>query len=168
MDDNKILKIVYTFFLGLILALFVGLGVSTFYPGPTPPEYPMSTLSEGKDITPSEREQQIRYEKDYRAYEEVAAGYNRNVVIITLAAAILLLAASLMLEKSSPVLANGVLLGGLFTLVYSIGRGFVTDDSRFAFAAVTVGLIVSMFLGYRRFMRPAAAYKKAARPKKKR
>lgn len=36
--DNNVMKIVYTFFLGALLALFVGLGIQTFYPGPEMPE----------------------------------------------------------------------------------------------------------------------------------
>ena len=39
--DNNVMKIVYTFFLGALLALFVGLGIQTFYPGTSRPPGPV-------------------------------------------------------------------------------------------------------------------------------
>lgn len=146
--DDKILKIVYTFFLGLMLSLFVGMGISTFYPAPKPPSYDMPYK-----VTPA-NDDQAQYDKmiaEQQAYDKSFQQYNRNVSVISLVAAVLLLAASLAFEKRNQVIANGILLGGLFTLLYSIGRGLNGQDSRYTFIAVTVGLIVAVYLGYRRF-----------------
>jgi hypothetical protein len=156
--DNKILTLVYTFFLGLMLALFVGLGISTFYESPKPPEYPI-TLETKAEQTPADTAKIQKYESEIRDYEKVSQTYNRNVSIIALVSAVILLAISLAFERYNAVIANGVLLGGLFTLLYSIGRGFASQDSKMTFVTVSVGLIIAIYLGYRRFahVHPPAA-----------
>lgn len=151
-SENRILQLVYTFFLGLLLALFVGVGVNTFYPGPEPPEYPTELNTLGKEPSEQELAKQQEFDKASRQHEEDMKPYNRNVSIITLTAAVLLLAVSMLLEKRSiSVIPDGVMLGGLFTLLYSVGRGFAAQDSKYTFVVVTVGLIVVLYLGYHRF-----------------
>ena len=44
-----ILKIIYTLFLALLVALFVGLGIDAFYPGPVMPEEPVHEPSARPD-----------------------------------------------------------------------------------------------------------------------
>ena len=46
-----------------------------------------------------------------------------------LAAAVVLVVLGLTLHVKMDVIADGLLLGGVFTLLYSIGRSFVGDDS---------------------------------------
>lgn len=154
MDDNKILKIVYTFFLGIIIALFVGLGISTFYSAPTSPTYPDSVLQSG-ELTSEQSavmdKDRRKYEQANREYTEKSQSYNRNVSIIALASAVVLVAVSLVFEKSNRVIGSGIMLGGLFTLLYSLGRGLASEDTKYTFIAATVGLLVALYLGYRRF-----------------
>ena len=145
--ENNILKIIYTFFLGLLLALFVGLGISTFYIAPTAPEYTYSTSSDKPQTDPAYR----TYNEQSKRYEEDKITYNRNVSMIALASAVMLLIISFGLEKRNKIIANGVLLGGLFTLLYSIGRGFASQDSKYTFIVVSIGLAIVLYLGYRRF-----------------
>lgn len=96
-------------------------------------------------------------EKSFRSNELL---YNRNVTIIAVIAAIILVIASLTLFKEILLIADGILLGGVFTLIYSIIRGFSAEDSRFQFVVVTIGLIISLVLGYIKFIRPASKEKK--------
>ncbi len=79
--------------------------------------------------------------------------YNRNVSIITLSTAMVLLAASLAFEKKIKIIADGVLLGGVFTLLYSLGRSFASGDTKYTFADVSIGLAVAIYLGYHRFVK---------------
>lgn len=161
--DNNILRIVYTFFIGLMLALFVGLGISTFYEGPDQPEYPVSI--EGKSEPTKEETDELRqYETDFRTYEKEMQAYSRNVSIIALIFAVALLAASLAFERMNKVIANGLLLGGLFTLLYSIIRGLISQDTKMTFVAVSIGLVIVLYLGYRHF----ADHDKTSPAKKKR
>jgi hypothetical protein len=45
------------------------------------------------------------------------------------------------------------LLGGIFTLLYGIGRGMVTDNNRYRFLVAAVGLAITLGLGYIKFTR---------------
>jgi hypothetical protein len=156
--DNNVMKIVYTFFLGALLALFVGLGIQTFYPGPEMPEptVGMEFAPERDTPTAEQREQLEENERQWREWQEEQQTYNRNVAVVALGASVALLGLSLVLERRNRVLTNGVMLGGLFTLIYAIGRSFASDETRTTFVAVGVGLAVVLFLGYRRFFQDEA------------
>lgn len=157
MDDNKILKLVYTFFLGLLIAVFVGVGINTFYPGPKIPEYPTSLSTPvSKEVADKETAAQRNYDAQYKKYTEAVKPYNRNVSIVILVAAVVLLTVSILTEKKMRIISDGVMLGGLFTLVYSIGRSFASSDSKYVFLVTSVGLVIVMYLGYHRFVRPHA------------
>lgn len=157
MDDNKILKLVYTFFLGLLIAVFVGVGVNTFYPGPKMPEYPTSMSSPvTKEVSDKETAAQRNYDVQYKKYTEAVKPYNRNVSIVILVAAVALLTVSILTEKKMRIISDGVMLGGLFTLVYSIGRSFASYNNKYVFLVTSVGLAIVIYLGYHRFVRPHA------------
>jgi quinol-cytochrome oxidoreductase complex cytochrome b subunit len=168
MEDNKILKLVYTFFTGVLIVIFIGVGISAFYPGPKYPEYPTTANFYGKS-EPSEEEiaVQMQYDKDNKAYQDKMKPYSRNVSIITLTAAIILLVVSILFEKKLSMIADGVMLGGLFTLIYSIIRGFVSEDNKYVFLAVSIGLVVVLYLGYRKFVVPNSNVKNAVVKKSK-
>ncbi|MEK7621342.1 MAG: hypothetical protein AAB395_03225 [Patescibacteria group bacterium] len=157
-DDNKILKIVYTFFLGFLLAMFIGLGINTFYEGPKEPEYPIGIDAyTSKQLTDEQAKKQHDYEVAMAKYNKEMQPYNRNVSIIALIASVILLVVSLMYEKKIKIISDGVLLGGLFTLLYSLIRGFASQDTKYVFIVVTIGLIVALYLGYHRFVKPTTA-----------
>lgn len=153
MGEARILKLVYTLFLGLLIALFVGFGINTFYPAPEAPEYPTTLNTMGKEPTDEQVKAQQAYDAAMRDFEKnQMAPYNRNVSIMAIVAGIALLSLSLLLEKSKAYVINeGVMLGGLLTLLYGLMRGFASQDSKYSFAAVSIGLVVVVFLGFRRF-----------------
>lgn len=150
------LKIIYTIFLGLLLALFVGLGINTFYEGPKQPEYPNTIYSTTKDGQPTEAQikENNDFNESFEKYTEESENYSRNVSIIALISALVLLVGGLLFEKRNDVIGGGILLGGLFTLVYSIVRGFVSADTKYTFLVVTIGVLIALYLGYRRFGQP--------------
>lgn len=142
MEARKSLTVIYTFFLGLILSIFIGFGINTFY------EFKTDYSSEG--------ETEELYLQDVETY-------NRNVSIVALVASILLLIIGLAFEEKLKNLADGFLLGGLFTLVYSMIRGIAANDSKYVFIIASIGLVAVLYLGYHRFLqRP----KKAPKSKK--
>ncbi len=51
------------------------------------------------------------------------------------------------------IISDGLLLGGVFTLGYSIILSFADDDDKFRFFVVIVGLVVTVVLGYLKFIR---------------
>ncbi len=156
--DNKVLKAVYTVFLGVIIALFVGLGIRTFYAPPEVPQFPVETIFDKTNPTDEElakqRAVQIQQEAAFRDYQEASETYNRNVTIAALISSVALLGLSLVVERRNRVLANGVMLGSLFTLIYSITRSFMSGNTTLSFIVVTVGLAIVLFLGSKRFFQP--------------
>lgn len=164
-EDNKVLKLVYTFFLGILLSIFVGVGISAFYPGPEMPEHPSEYSTFGEKLTPAQEEQLNQFDAQMRQYDEDLKPYNRNVSIITLGAAVILLVVSLVYEKRIRFIADGVLLGGLFILLYSIGRGFASDNEKYVFLVVSIGLAIVLYLGYHRFVHDGQSTNKLTKGK---
>ena len=158
------LKFLYTLFIGLLLAAFVGIGIATFYVAPKSPDYPRA-LSEPKigptgvsSLTPEEQvaqqKQQAEYDQQQKTYQTQANTYERNVSVLAILAAILILILALTLARHILVIADGLLLGGILTLFYAIIRGFSSDDLKFRFIVVTIGLGVTLLLGYLKFVKP--------------
>jgi hypothetical protein len=154
-----VLKLVYTLFLALLVALFVGLGIDAFYPGPVSPNYPSELGVQKPDCADYEqlKATQEEFDQSQKDFNEKSKAYNRNVSIVSLAAAIAILIASLTLLQKIKMIADGILLGGVFTTAYSIIRGLMSEDSRFRFLVVTAGLVIALVLGYVKFLRPKEA-----------
>src|SRR4030042_1653522 len=159
-DKDAVLKLIYTFLIGIFVVLFVGVGIAAFYPEPKFPEAPTAIKygspesiksGEQSEETKAEIEKFDKEEKEYQIQSRI---YNRNVSIIALTASILIVIASPTLFKEILLIADGLLLGGVFTLLYSVGRGFGAEDNKFRFVVVTVGLIISLILGYVKFIQP--------------
>jgi hypothetical protein len=152
-----LLKATYIVFLALIIALFFGLGIEAFYPTPSAPEAPAQSQqfdTQGKPTT-APTTQQLEYEKKMRYYEEhTLRSYNRNVSIISLILAVFIMGISLIFALKFVIISDGMLLGGVFTLIYSIMRGLSAQNAQFSFVIVSIGLFITVFLGYWKFLRP--------------
>lgn len=149
------LQFVYSFFLGLLLAVFVGLGVASFYQSPKAPEYPISIETKaGQEETEDQRAAREKYDADYKAYNENFEDYSRNVSMIVLGAAVILVVLGLTLHSKTDVIADGLLLGGTFTLLYSIIRSFMGGDPKYSFSVVSIGLVITVIVGYMKFIKP--------------
>lgn len=158
-----VLRFIYTIFIGILLSLFIGLGISTFYEKPKEPtpvdyRYTKPLLPQEMDSSYSAKMEQgqIEQNKRWEAYSKQMETYTRNVSIISLAAAIIVLIISLALFQNLLLISDGLLLGGVFTLLYSVFRSFETKDSKFQFIVVTIGLIIALVLGYKKFIQPSA------------
>ena len=155
-EHYTLLRAIYVVFLGLIIALFIGLGIAAFYETPKRPE--QSSLAQetnyAKEPTPQAIEAQKAFEKQMKDYEENKMGpYNRNVAIITIVAAVIILTIGLLFSIRFMILADGMLLGGVFTLIYSVIRAAQANNIRFTFIIVAVALVVTIALGYWKFLR---------------
>lgn len=150
------IKLIYTFFLALLIALFVGLGIDAFYSGPKLPEYPSELRVQKPDCEgyTESLDMQKKYDQEQEAFIEKSKTYNRNVSIIALISAIVILIASLTLLSKIKMIADGILLGGVFTTAYSIIRGLMSENSQFRFMIVTAGLLIALVLGYIKFIKP--------------
>lgn len=144
MKANAVLQIIFAFFLGLVVLAFVGIGVNTFYPSP---DYPV-------DVTLQD------------SWSEMRDRWALVTGIVLLLCATVLLAVSLYLPEHQAVLSNGILLGGVFTLVYAVGMTFSADTSLIRFVVVTAALVIAIGAGYLKFVRgrggPRGAAKRSA------
>lgn len=125
MRTNNALQIIFAFFLGLVVVAFVGIGVATFY---AEPPYRDNGLTE-------------------------YAGWRLTTGIILLICATILLAISLVLPMALGVLSNGLLMGGVFTMIYAVFVAMSSDASISRFIVMAVALVVTLVFGYLRFTR---------------
>lgn len=162
------LQTIFAIFLGLMVTAFIGIGVYTFYP---PPETQFSrrvldlnreeqAIRNSKapdDLTPADRAriQEIRDDlnKTQDAGQVSRASWGRTTSIILIAFATFVMAVSLVRAEQLPVISNGLLLGGVFTMIYGIGWIVATDTSVARFLVMAVALLITLALGYARFVR---------------
>jgi hypothetical protein len=165
------LQIIFSIFLGLMITAFVGVGVYTFYPPPDSPydsrirdlsrQQQALTNSKAPDsLTPADRERlqaltdQINEAQDRaRDAREV---WGRRSSIVLIAFATLVMGLSLAGADRLPVISNGLLLGGLFTMLYGVGWIVTSDTSMTRFFVITGALVITFGLGYVRFVRLGA------------
>lgn len=145
---EKSLRVLYSIGLGIIIVLFVGLAIATFYPAPEMAPF-------AADMSGAAREAA----KD--AHSAAMQDYNRNVTVIALISAILILGASIWSEARNTIFAGGFLIGGLLTLLYGLMRGLTSGVTAVAFFSVTVGLVVVIYLGHQRFFSARAVEARA-------
>jgi len=162
------LQTIFSFFLGLMVTSFVGVGAYTFHPPPeTEFDAQIEDLSRREqairdskppdDLTAADRNQ-IREITDQRnelsdAAQLAREGWGRSTSIILIVLATLVMAISLLRSDQLPVISNGLLMGGVFTMVYGVGWIVVTDTSVARFVVMTVALAITIALGYVRFVR---------------
>ncbi|MCF7835595.1 MAG: hypothetical protein K9M15_00525 [Candidatus Marinimicrobia bacterium] len=157
------LKIIYVVFIGALFAVFVGVGISAFYPAPEYPDTPRALKIYDVPINPScdtsinaqLEEEQNKFDEEVKAYREESESYNRNVSIISLIVSILAMAISLVVLRNIPVIADGLLLGGVLTLLYSVVRIFGSDNDKLRFVVVAIGFMIALVLGYLKFVKPS-------------
>lgn len=147
---KTLIDFLYTLLIGAAVALFVALGIWTFYPGPKSPEYPMynqygingPTEEQNKEFMAT----QEKFDKDLKAYQEKEKTYSKNVGGIALGAAVVFFVAGMWLMRREDVVGEGVALGGIFTGVYAAARSGMGDSRPLVFASVTALLVMVVLL----------------------
>ena len=162
------LQIIFAIFLGLMVTAFIGVGIYTFHPSPDSQanrrarelrrQEQAAWNSKAPDQqTPEDRArlQEIRDDLDESRDAERAAqrSWGRVASILLIASATLTMAISLVRSEQLPVLSNGLLLGGVFTMVHGVGVCIATDTSIARFLVMTVALGITLALGHLRFVR---------------
>lgn len=162
------LQTIFSFFLGLMTVAFVGVGVNTFYPSPaeryTRQMREMSrqqeSLSQKAAPGSYSAAEQARLDSLRAAQDAIVErqqaemkDWARVTSIILVIFATLVLVVSLLLSEQLRVISNGLLLGGLFTMVYGAGWVVFSGNSVARFWVISFALIVSIGLGYMKFVR---------------
>jgi len=166
------LQTIFGFFLGLMVTAFIGVGVYTFYP---PADLPLQvrvrdlhrqqeeirTVKAPDDLTPDDRARLLELQRELDTVQDQSRaavqtwGQRTSIILITLATATM--AVSLLRAVQLPVISNGLLLGGVFTMVYGVGWIITTDSSTVRFFVMTAALAITLGLGYVRFVRQREA-----------
>lgn len=172
------LRTIFSFFLGLMLTAFAGVGVYTFHPPPDRfddelrdlgrREQEIHNARQPDELTAADREQlqEINRQRDELtdAAAEARVPWGRRTSIILIVFATLAMAVSLVRADQLPVISNGLLLGGLFTMLYGVGWIITTDTSIARFLVMSVALAITLGLGYARFVRRARSQPSMGEP----
>lgn len=165
------LQTIFTIFLGLMVTAFVGVGVYTFYPSPQTEinrrivdlnreEQAVRNSKAPNELTPADRAKiqeitgELNRTQDAGRVSREAWGLRTSIILIAFAT--LAMAISLVRAEQLPVISNGLLLGGVFTMVYGVGWIIATDASTARFMVMTIALAITLALGYTRFVRRRA------------
>ncbi|RKZ18012.1 hypothetical protein DRQ53_01755 [bacterium] len=170
----KPMQLIFAFFLGLMVTAFIGVGVYTFHPPQVQGledqarelRADQQVIRDAAGIDGLDQAQQdqlaslgdqlIELSDKQRVRQE---NWARTTSIILIVLATLVMMISLLRADQLPVLSNGLLLGGLFTMLYGTGWIIASGDSMARFWVLAFALVVTLGLGYVRFVRarPAAA-----------
>jgi hypothetical protein len=156
-----------------MFAAFAGVGVYTFHPPPGDFDAEIRDLnrreqairnSKAENELTAEDRQQIQEIRNERyaaedAFEEAQRPWGRSTSILLMIIATLAMVVSLVRADQLPVISNGLLLGGVFTMLYGVGWIIATDTSTARFVVLTIALIITLGLGYVRFVRSGKSAK---------
>jgi hypothetical protein len=161
------LRIIFSVFLGLMLTALVGVGVYTFHP---PPDQLNSQIREferqeqairnskpDNELTTADRDQiqeVVRQRNELvDAAEQVRKQWALRTSVILIVLATFAMAISLVRADTVPVISNGLLLGGVFAMLYGVGWIAAAGTSVTRFLVMTAAFVVTLGLGYARFVR---------------
>lgn len=162
------LQTIFSFFLGLMVTAFIGVGVNTFYPSPDEAyqkqireigrrQEHLSTKAAPGSYSAAEQAEMdsIRAVQDALIDRQQAErkDWARTTSIVLVVFATIALVVSLTLNERIRVIANGLLLGGLFTMIYGVGWVIFSGNSVARFFVILFALAVAIGLGYARFVR---------------
>ena len=150
--ENQVFRVIFTVFVGIMIAFFVGFGIDAFYPEPVYPQA-INDLYDAMSTKVPTPEDQAKITALEQAYQLAQQTHSRVVTIVVTIAAVVFLGLSVLLENKNRVLANGIMLGGLFSLLYGAARGLGSQDSMITFITVGFGLAAVVLIGMRRFSR---------------
>jgi hypothetical protein len=150
-----------------MLTVFFGIGVYTFHPPPTQLENQIKELNKREQIlrttkTPGEltiedrdqlQEIALKRSELMDAAAEARKPWCLSTSIILIVFSTLTLVVSLLRAVQLQVISNGLLLGGVFTMLYGSGWIAFTGTSIIRFLVMTAALMVTLVLGYVRFVR---------------
>lgn len=165
--QSAALQTIFSFFLGLMVLAFVGIGVNTFYPQPKVYQEQMDKLFEQQNqidrasgkagLTVAQQAESKRIQDRISVLQKkqdaVMRIWARNTSIVLIVFATLVMGISLVRSEQLRVLSNGLLLGGLFTMVYGVGWVLFSGESVARFVVIVFAFAITVALGYLKFVR---------------
>ncbi len=126
---TPMLQVIFSFFLGVVVVAFVAITVTTVLPEPRSTE-PFGPVDEA-----------------------LRQSWSQTVSVTLLVCATALLVASLIRAENLLVISNGLLLGGVFTMVYAMGFSLSSGQSVTRVVVAGIALVVTIGVGYLKFVR---------------
>lgn len=166
--ENTGLGIIFSIFLGIMVMAFIGVGVFTFYPMPDVAgqerledlyrdQEDIQRFRDPTALTEEDRAKLTQVQAEIREVEDELQAdreiWGRNTSIILITFATITMAISLIRSEQLPVISNGLLLGGVFTMIYGVGWIIATGTSYGRFLVIAAALGITLVLGYLRFVR---------------
>jgi heme/copper-type cytochrome/quinol oxidase subunit 4 len=147
----------------IILAALITLGIKAFYAEPVAPTYPASEpilpaeapcpsndavcQTQNVQYEAQQAAAQAQYNADETAYEAAMQVYDRNVFIIGNVVGIIVFAVGFWLVMgmalASQAVPVGIMLAGLWSIIYGYGRGWGSVDDQLKFF---IGLVVAVIV----------------------
>jgi hypothetical protein len=144
--ENGGMKLFASVILGIVIALFVGVGINLFYPEPSYPTELMSFTN--SEPTEAEAEASnlayIEFEKERQLHSGI-------VGVISIVLSVLLMAGSMFLAKKNEVVSQGLLVGGLLLICYGATQAISSGNMMAAFISIGVGLAALIVFILKRF-----------------
>ncbi|HEX9093171.1 MAG TPA: hypothetical protein VF902_04235 [Coriobacteriia bacterium] len=161
------LQTIFSFFLGLMVVAFIGVGVNTFYESPSARYEPQLQklyneqnsydFKQPNNLSSSEQAKLDAVRKQIQdlqtKQQEEMQGWQINTGIVLVLFATAVMAVSLVRSEQLRVISNGLLLGGLFTMIYGTGMSAFSGNSKVRFFVIALALAVTLGLGYVKFVR---------------
>ncbi len=148
----------------IILGALITLGIKAFYPEPAPPGYPaaypmapapqapcasndVKCIAGQAQYQAKEQAAQSQYQADEQAYEGAMKVYDRNVFIVANLVGVIVFVVGFLTVLYAGLASLGVRMGiimaGLWGIMYGYGRGWWSIDDRLKFF---VGLAVAVLV----------------------
>jgi hypothetical protein len=160
----KIVNMVMGLATAIILGALINLGIKAFYPEPVSPTYvnypataaivpcasnDAACMQANKQTDLQQQAAQTQFNQQEQAYEDSMKIYDRNLFIVANIIGILMFALGFWLVFGDLVIAArgvpiGIMLAGLWSIVYGYGRGWgsVNDQLKFFIGLVIAALII--------------------------
>jgi heme/copper-type cytochrome/quinol oxidase subunit 4 len=153
----KIVNVVLAIGTAVILGALITLGIKAFYPEPIAPTYPSypaaaapCAIGDTKCMTQQQSQsqhQQDQFNEQEQVYQDQMNVYNENVFIAANIIGIIVFVIGFMIvlygslaDQGAPI---GIMLAGLWSILYGYGRGWGSIDDRLKFI---VGLVVAVLV----------------------
>jgi hypothetical protein len=175
------LQTIFSFFLGLMVLAFVAVGVNTFYPSPqethskeiqaiqakmdtinVKQQGPSTTLSAADQAQLAAYQAEMNITQAKITAEMEAWGLYTSIILIVYAT--IVMSVSLVRSEQLRVISNGLLLGGLFSMVYGAGWVIFSGTSTTRFVVILFAFGITIVLGYAKFVRGRSVPAVAAAP----
>lgn len=166
------LQTLFAIFLGLMVTAFVGVGVYTFYPPPDKQyrdqiialDRQQEAIRNSRPDVALTADDRARVQKLVDARNKIqdvsrksgeAWASRTSIILVSLATVAMVIA--LVAVAQLPVISNGLLMGGVFTMLYGVGWVIASGTSTARFIVMTFALAITLALGYLRFVRRRAS-----------